>query len=140
MNATLAIALHRQLRAETGLSLADYDVLVQLSDHPDGRMRAGDLARALHWEKSRLSHQVARMRERRLVTKEQCPDDARGAFIALTGEGRRALEQAAPAHVDWVRDLVFDQLTDDDVRALGRITERVLTRLRQPDVAEPGAL
>lgn len=131
MNAQLAARLHRQLQHDCGLSLADFDVLVQLTDRTNEHARIGELAHALQWQQSRLSHHLARMQRRGLVTREDCPDDARGAFIVLTGTGRRAIEQAAPAHVDTVRDLVFDHLTRDQVQTLTVITETVLARLEQ---------
>lgn len=129
MQARLTARLHRQLQADSGLSLTDFDVLVQLTDRAEPRMRVGELAEALQWEKSRLSHHLGRMQRRGLVTREECPDDARGAYIALTELGRDAIEQAAPAHVETVRELVFDQLADGEVDALIAISERVLDRL-----------
>ena len=131
MHARLTARLHRQLHVESGLSLADFDVLVQLTDRPDARARVLELADALQWEKSRLSHHLARMQRRGLVTREECPDDRRGAFIVLTADGRTAIEHAAPRHVATVRDLVFDQLTPDQVAALAGIAERILSRLDQ---------
>jgi DNA-binding MarR family transcriptional regulator len=92
-------------------------------------VRVGKLAQALQWEKSRLSHHLARMQRRRLVAREDCPDDARGAFIVLTPHGRQAIEHAAPRHVNTVRDLVFDQLTAEELDTLHTIATRVLARL-----------
>jgi DNA-binding MarR family transcriptional regulator len=133
MHAHLTSRLHRALQAETGLSLSDFDVLVQLTDRTEPRMRVTELAEALQWEKSRLSHHLTRMQRRGLVCREQCPDDARGAYIALTEQGRTAIERAAPSHVETVRDLVFDQLTDEQVDTLAAIADRVRTRLMDTD-------
>lgn len=132
MHSQLTARLHQQLQADAGLSLADFDVLVQLTDHDDERARVVELAQALQWEKSRLSHHLARMQKRDLVARQDCPDDARGAFVALTTTGRDAIERAAPAHVNTVRDLVFDQLTTEQVTAMHAIAEQVLTRLDAP--------
>lgn len=131
MHAQLTARLHRELQAESGLSLADFDVLVQLTDRPEARARVLELAEALQWEKSRLSHHLARMQRRKLVAREECPDDGRGAFIVLTEDGRRAIEHAAPRHVDAVRELLFDQLTADQVTVLGDVADQVLNRLRR---------
>ena len=131
MNAQLNARLHRQLQADSGLSLADFAVLVQLTDSPDGRVRVLELAQALQWEKSRLSHHLARMQRRGLIARQNCPEDARGTFIMLTPYGRKAIEDAAPRHVDTVRDLVFDQLTPDQVDTLHTIAKQVLARLEQ---------
>lgn len=128
-SAVLPAALHRALQADAGLSLPDFDVLVQLTESADGRARVTDLARALGWEKSRASHHVTRMERRRLVKRVECRDDGRGAFVALTGEGRAAIEQAAPGHVRTVRSLVFDELTDEEVDVLESALGKVLARL-----------
>src|SRR6186713_2648620 len=96
MQTRLQAQLNRQLQADSGMSLADFDVLVALTDRPHVQMRVLELAEALQWEKSRLSHHLARMERRGLIERQDCPDDARGAFVVLTDEGRRAIERAAP--------------------------------------------
>ena len=130
MNARLSARLNREMQDESGISIADFSVLVQLSEHLDARMRVLELARALGWEKSRLSHHLSRMQKRGLVERQECADDARGAFVVLTPEGRRAIDEAAPAHVEAVRELMFDGLDADQVDALAGIAETVLTRIR----------
>ncbi|MFG1901452.1 MarR family winged helix-turn-helix transcriptional regulator [Micromonospora carbonacea] len=129
MQAEVAARLGRQLQADSGLSFADYGVLVQLAEAPDGRLRPFELQRDLQWEQSRLSHHLGRMQRRGLVDREECPQDARGAFVVLTAAGRAAIEAAAPAHVDTVRRLVFDRLDPDEVRALEWIATRVVEGL-----------
>ncbi|PVZ15070.1 MarR family winged helix-turn-helix transcriptional regulator [Actinomycetospora cinnamomea] len=129
MQAQLQATLHRRLQADAGLSLADFDVLVALTDRGGEPVRAGELAALLQWEKSRLSHHLARMERRGLVAREDCPDDARGAFVVLTAAGRRAQEAAAPAHVAAVRELVFDGLTSEQVDALIGVTDEVRARI-----------
>jgi DNA-binding MarR family transcriptional regulator len=129
MQSQLQATLHRRLQADAGLSLADFDVLVALSDRADGPVRAGELAAVLQWEKSRLSHHLARMERRGLVAREDCPDDARGAFVLLTDTGRRAQEAAAPAHVAAVRELVFDGLAPEQVDALIAVSDEVRARI-----------
>lgn len=133
MHARLTARLHRQLLADSSLSLSDFDVLVQLTDRADPRMRVGELAEALQWEQSRLSHHIARMRQRGLVSRENCSNDARVTYVALTGEGRDAIRRAAPAHVETVRDALFDQLTTEEVDTLATISERVLARLESDE-------
>ena len=132
MTAQLNARMNRQLQDDFGISLADYDVLVVLSEAPDGRRRVFELTDVLAWEQSRVSHQLARMQRRGLVAREECPTDARGAFAVLTQAGRAAIEHAAPAHVEMVRQLVFDGLSPDQLTALTAVTARVLDRLRDP--------
>src|SRR3954471_10294684 len=122
MNTRLPAALHRQLQEDSGLSLPDFDVLVQLTDTPDGRVRVLPLAHALGWERSRLSHHIKRMEGRGLVEREECPDDGRGAFVVLTPAGRDAIERAAPEHARTVRELVFDSLNDAELDAVAVFT------------------
>jgi DNA-binding MarR family transcriptional regulator len=133
MQGQLSARLNRQLQLDSGLSLADFDVLVQLTDVPAARVRVSELARSLQWEKSRLSHHVARMERRGLVRREECTDDGRGSFVVLTEAGRTAIESAAPPHVDAVRRFVFDDLTPVQLEALSAITAHVLSRLEADD-------
>jgi len=132
MTSQLNARMNRQLQEEYGVSLADYEVLVVLSEAPGGRRRVFEIADALAWEQSRVSHQLARMKNRGLIAREDCASDARGAFAVITAAGRAAIERAAPAHVDTVRRLVFDDLPPDQLAALTKLTGRVLDRLNGP--------
>jgi len=123
----LQLAMNRQLQQDCGLSLADYDVLVELSER--GPLRIFELAGALVWEQSRLSHQLSRMRTRGLVKRRGSDDDRRGATVELTDSGRAALEAAAPGHVALVRATVFDGMSRAQLKSLGSLTATVLERL-----------
>ena len=101
MSGGLQAALNRQLQRDHGLSLADYDVLVALSELPECRM--GELGAHLGWEQSRVSHQLARMRARGLIERFGAGDDRRAAGVALTESGGGALEAAAPGRGELVR-------------------------------------
>lgn len=135
MQGELNAHLSRQMSVDSEISMADFAVLVQLTDTPDGRVRVLELARLLHWEKSRISHHVARMEKRGLVRRENCGSDGRGSFVVLTGLGRSAIEDAAPAHAEIVRALVFDQLTEAEVESLREISEKIFTRLTTGECA-----
>ena len=125
----LAARLNRQLQADSGLSLPEYEVLVQLSEAPDGKLRPFQLGLALDWEQSRLSHLLTRMTRRGFVTRQDCPGDRRGAEVVLTGPGRAAIESAAPGHVAAVRRLVFDQMDSAQAAAFGQVFEAILAAL-----------
>lgn len=125
----LEAVLGRDLQARAQLSVADFEVLVALTDAADGKRRFQDLARDIEWQQSRLSHQIARMTKRGLVTREPCPDDRRGAFVAITAEGRSAIESAAPYHVEGVRRLVIDVLTEEELATLGDLSCRILRHI-----------
>lgn len=109
----MSYEMNRQLQADSGLSLADYDVLVALSNVGDDGMRVSDLAAQIGWERSRLSHQLRRMEERGLTERRASVEDGRTTNVILTENGRRAIEEAAPGHVDLVRRLFFDPLPEN---------------------------
>lgn len=126
--------LSRRVQADSGMSASDYIVLVSLTERGGGRMRFLDLAKLVEWEKSRMSHQVGRMAKRGLVAREECPEDGRGAFVVATPAGYRAIEDAAPMHVEHVRRLFIDALTQEELDTLARISNRVLAHMaEQPD-------
>ena len=129
MTAKLQAQLNRELQQQCGISIADYSVLVRLSEHADARLRILELARALGWEKSRLSHQLSRMQQRGLVERSHCSEDRRGAWIVLTDKGRETVVDAAPRHVESVRRYVFAELREEQVDALGRIARTVADAL-----------
>jgi DNA-binding MarR family transcriptional regulator len=114
--------VNRELSRRSGISGADYEVLVQLSEAPERRLRMSELAAQSLSSKSRLSHQVSRMERQGWVRREECPTDRRGAFAVLTDKGFEALAEAAKGHVEDVRRHLFDHLTPEQVRALGEIT------------------
>ena len=111
MSSLLPAALNRQLQQDCGLTLPEFEVLVQLGEAPEHRLRPFQICEALNWEQSRLSHQLTRMERRGLVSRHECAADGRGAFIQLTTDGADAIRSATPRHVATVRGLVFDQLS-----------------------------
>jgi DNA-binding MarR family transcriptional regulator len=139
MRRALERGVDRQLTQESGLSSADYQLLVPLSEAPECGLRARDLGRGVDWERSRLSHQIRRMEQRGLIARKECPTDARGTLIVLTPAGRSAIEAAAPAHVRWVRANFIDLLTSEELEALGSISERVVDRLNEVGDVECGS-
>jgi DNA-binding MarR family transcriptional regulator len=114
--------INRELSRRSSLSLADYEVLVRLSETPDHRLRMSELATQSLSSKSRLSHQVSRLEKLGWVRREECPTDRRGAFAVLTDEGFAVLAEAAKGHVADVRRHLFDQLTPAQVEALADVT------------------
>lgn len=123
--------LSRDLGKDSGLSEPDYDVLSNLSGSPDHRRRISELADRMLWSRSRLSHHLARMQQRGLVTREECATDGRGAIVALTEEGLRTIEAAAPLHVASVRRHFIDLLDAEQIDAFAGIGEMVVGRLTE---------
>lgn len=122
--------VNRDMARDSGLSEPDYDVLSTLSEAKNHRCRLKKLAERMLWSQSRLSHHVTRMQQRGLVTREECADDARGATIVLTKAGRKAIEAAAPLHVESVRKHFFDHLTREQVEVIGDVTNAVVSALK----------
>lgn len=132
LNDEISTTLQREMQQDAKLSLSDYEVLVHLTDHPEGRLRVLDLARVLAWERSRVSHHLTRMERRGLVERRECAEDGRGAFIAVTEAGRAANQRAAPGHVAAVRRLVFDVLDAEEVTVLAAMIERMRAQVADP--------
>jgi DNA-binding MarR family transcriptional regulator len=129
MRTLLDLEIARDLNRDSGLSETDYDVLSTLSEKPDSRWRARDLAAQLLWSTSRLAHHVGRMEQRGLVVRQPCADDARGALISLTEHGWATLRKAAPPHLASVRRNMIDLLTEEEIAALDTIADKVITHL-----------
>jgi DNA-binding MarR family transcriptional regulator len=117
-HSALTARLDAELREHHDLALGAYEVLISLADSPGGRLRMGELARALLLSRSGLTRLVDRLARRGLVARERCADDARGWFAVITPEGRELLREARPAHLDGVRRHFLEGLSRADLRAL----------------------
>jgi DNA-binding MarR family transcriptional regulator len=126
MRLLLDAEVARDLMRDSGLSAPDYDVLSTLSDAEGHRARLTALAARMLWSKSRLSRHISRMEERGLVVRVE---DGRRADVVLTEKGKRAMVEAAPKHVESVREHFIDLLTEEQLRVLGDVAETVLARL-----------
>ncbi len=121
--------LGARLQAESSVSTADYAVLLALSEAPGRRMRSSELAAQIGWERSRLSHHLARMEPRGLIRREECASDNRGAEIVLTTTGANAFHGATVPHLRAVRELFVDALTPDQLAAAGELAAALRARL-----------
>jgi DNA-binding MarR family transcriptional regulator len=124
----LAAGMERQL-AGSGVSGADYQMLAPLAAAGAGGMRARDLGHSAGWDRSRLAHQLRRMEERGLVSREPAQDDARGMLVQITQAGRAALRAAAPGHIEWVRENFLEVMTPEERRMLVELSSRVMAKL-----------
>src|SRR5580692_10690128 len=122
--------LDRDLNAH-GLNGHDYEILVELSEAPDRRLRMTELADATSQSRSRLSHQISRMENRGLVRRDDCEGDKRGTFAVLTAEGIAAIEQTAPAHVEHVRRHFIDRLTPHQLEEIRVAFQPIVDYLRK---------
>lgn len=137
MHPLLDLQVARDLSRDSGLSNADYMVLVGLSEADDQRLRLVELAQLMLWSKSRLGHHLDRMAARGLVKRGHDPANSRAAVITLTDHGWSTIKRAAPLHVESVRHRFIDLLTDDQLDTLGDITETVLGHLTEPAESPP---
>ncbi|GGK37865.1 MarR family winged helix-turn-helix transcriptional regulator [Nocardia camponoti] len=117
----IAAAIGRDAGRVANLSHVEYSVLTFLADAPGQRLTFAELATALEWSQSRLSHQITRMQKRGLVSRETMPHDARRTVARLTSVGAQLLTTAAPAHVSSVRKHMIDVLDRNQLLALADI-------------------
>ncbi|WP_346072305.1 MarR family winged helix-turn-helix transcriptional regulator [Saccharopolyspora thermophila] len=132
-SALLEYRLNRELQQAHGLSLADYEILVRLSERPNRQMRMSELAKDIAHSKSRISHQIRRMESAGLVRRDDCPSDGRGVLAVLTDTGMAKLREAAPTHVAGVRAHMIDLLAPEEQKVLARVFERLTDHLRGID-------
>ena len=118
------------------LSMADYEVLAQLSDAPERKMRMSELADVAMISRSRLSHRIKVMEKAGWVKREPCPIDKRGYFAVMTAKGWKAIVAAAPDHVESVRSRFIDHLTKEDQRVLSEIFERITDSLKENPIED----
>lgn len=125
-----------RLQQDSSLSPGDYVVLLALSEARGARMRPSDLASAIGWERSRLSHHLGRMERRELVRREECAADSRGTVVVLEPAGAEAFRGATFPHLRAVRDLFVDALTPRQLDAAGEVARALRARLLGRDVVE----
>ena len=123
--------LDRELQQDAGIPVSYYEILVRLSEAPDRTLRMSALADASLSSRSRLSHAVARLESMGWVRREPCPTDRRGQLATLTEEGFRALEAAAPGHVEGVRSHLLDPLEPGQVDQLRDISQAIVAHLSE---------
>src|SRR4051794_35551206 len=118
---SLRSRLTSRLQSESALSPGDYAVLLALREADGHRLRSSDLAAGIGWERSRLSHHLARMERRGLIRREDCATDSRGAEVVLTDEGAEAFRRATVPHLRAVRELFVDALTPEELTAAATV-------------------
>jgi DNA-binding MarR family transcriptional regulator len=127
--------LDDDLRRHHNISLAEYEILVRLSER-GGQLRMAQLADAMAHSRSRITHTIKRMERSELVERCESPDDGRGVIARLTERGSLLLRNVAPTHVEGVRDNLVDLASDADFQALGRVMNAVSDNLiaRHPEM------
>jgi DNA-binding MarR family transcriptional regulator len=121
----LLAVLDNELQAAHGLSLGDYEVLVHLSEAPDGAIRMSELAGRLHLSPSGITRRIDGLVKAGLVERRRCPSDRRGSNAVLTDLGLKALRAAAPTHVRGVREYFIDRLDERQLAQLASALSRI---------------
>ncbi len=129
--------LARRLQQDSALSTGDYAVMLALSEAEDRRMRSSELATAVGWERSRLSHHLGRMEKRGLIRREECAVDTRGAEIVLVPAGFDAFRRAVGPHLAAVDELFIAALSEDELAAAAILTRALRAHLEHERPAPP---
>ena len=122
-------AVERQLRAEGDLSYVQFQLLARLADSA-GQLTMTELADGVVYSRSGLTHQAGLLEKAGLVTRGPSPDDHRATLVTITDSGRARVAKVLPGHIEVARALLFDPLTEPDLRSLGEIMTRVRDHMR----------
>ncbi|MEU4836376.1 MarR family transcriptional regulator [Streptosporangium sp. NPDC023615] len=126
-----------QLKADSGLTHAQYEILAKLSACPGGQLRMTELAHRLIVSKSGLTYQIGQLERKGLVARASCPSDERGVLAVLTEQGMRCLRRTAPGHVAVVRAFLIDRLTPEEIETMRQIMTKATAAM---EAAPPGPL
>jgi DNA-binding MarR family transcriptional regulator len=129
----LPAALDAQLRRDSQLTHFEFAVLSVIQLSPLGALSPGDIAKAVNATLARLSHVLARLEQRALVSRVVSPHDRRGVEVRLTTAGRRVVVKATPGHIATAKALVVDHFSDDELEVLGGFLRRITDRLDPSD-------
>ncbi|MBO0679140.1 MarR family transcriptional regulator [Mycolicibacterium sp. S2-37] len=125
----LQYAVQRQLKADGDLSYVQFEILAHLAD-ADRALTMTDLADVVVYSRSGLTHQAGLLEQAGLIAREASTADQRATVVDITEAGRARLATVLPGHVEVVRELLFDSLSDRDVRTLGAIMTRARDHMR----------
>jgi DNA-binding MarR family transcriptional regulator len=123
---------------ESGLSPADYQVLLALREAAGRRIRSSQLAASIDWERSRLSHHLGRMERRGLIRRDDCATDNRGADVLLTEDGADIFRRASAPHLRAVKRHFADALTPEQVEALADVLQALQNHLHPESIGARG--
>ena len=126
----------KKIYRNTGLTPAEYFLMVTLLESPNGSLHSSEIAEQLDWEKSRISHQAKRMESRGLVSRFTCETDARSCLVEITPSGRKYMKQALPMQFQDVKHCFTDLLTQVHLDALIEISQIVSKHLAEEHSAE----
>jgi DNA-binding MarR family transcriptional regulator len=132
VHASLMKALDAELEAAHRLPLTSYEVLIQLADAPERKMRMCDLADSVLLSRSGMSRLVDRLERDGLLQRAACPNDARGAYAVLTDEGAELLAAARPTHHEGIRRSFLSHFEEEELEQLAEYWSRLLPPAQSP--------
>jgi len=121
--------VEQQVRADGDLSTVQFQLLASLAA-ADGRLTMTELADGVVYSRSGLTYQAGLLEKAGLVTRGPSPDDERSTLVTITDEGLARVNRILPGHIEVARGLLFEPLSDEDLRNLGDIMSRVRTHIR----------
>ena len=127
----LQTVLDRELRELAGIALADYEVLVIVSESPGHTRRMAEIAEEVGVSRSRLSHTVARLEKRGILKRTSTRSDGRGVNCSMTDEGWGLMQKIAPVHVEGVRRHLIDLMSPEETQVLADVFTRAAEHLRK---------
>lgn len=127
--ARLQARMESALKGSCALSLPEYNVLMRLARAGEEGVRPGVLAGDVVFSPSRLTHTLARLRDRGLVERRACDTDGRGGVVSLTSAGRDLFERAADVHRTLVRALALEGMSAHEAEVIDRVFTRIAARL-----------
>jgi DNA-binding MarR family transcriptional regulator len=125
VHAALVPSLDKAVQSQTGLPLSWYDVLLELANEPQGRLRMSDLAERVVLSRTRVSRLVDELVARGLISKEDHPDDRRSAYAVITKAGLAEFRAAAPVYVRAIESQFASNLTDEDLELVAQILNKI---------------
>ncbi|BBZ26313.1 MarR family transcriptional regulator [Mycolicibacterium madagascariense] len=125
----LQFAVQQQLRADGDLSYVQFDILATLAD-ATRPLTMTDLADGVVYSRSGLTHQAALLEKAALIVRRPSPADHRATVVDITDAGRARLAEVLPGHVDVVREMLYEPLSDQDVDTFDDITGRIRDHMR----------
>lgn len=131
VHASLMKALDAELESSHRLPLTSYEVLIQLADAPERKMRMCDLADSVLLSRSGMSRLVDRLERDGLLERAACSADARGSYAVLTPAGEALLAEARPAHHEGIRRRFLSHFSEEELTQLAGLWERVLAAQQQ---------
>ncbi|RSM43800.1 MarR family transcriptional regulator [Amycolatopsis balhimycina DSM 5908] len=129
----LRVRLAGRLQQHSALSSGDYQVLLALSEAPENTLRSSEIATAIGWERSRLSHHLGRMEKRELITRTACNDSVHGIDVRLTDAGSKAFRASTAPHLRDIRELFVDALSPEQLAHVEEFTGALRRHLEPGD-------